>query len=113
MQATQPFAVVDPSSAAPSTPSSGRPPRSPTQLGRYSLLFPAGHGGMADVWAACHSNDLGFRKLVAVKILRPVLATDPSMRRMFLDEARLAGRIRHANLVEVNDLARRATPSTS
>ena len=103
MPATQRFAPDIPSDT-PAPPRSAGAPRVPTQLGRYALLFPVGHGGMADVWAACQSNDLGFRKLVAVKIMRAALATDASMRRMFLEEARLAGRIRHANVVEVTNL---------
>ncbi|MBS2018261.1 MAG: serine/threonine protein kinase [Deltaproteobacteria bacterium] len=75
-----------------------------TRLGRYTLLSQVGAGGMATVWAARHTNDLGFQKIVAVKMIRPELAADSTMRRMFLEEAQLAGRIRHSNVVEVLDL---------
>src|SRR5688572_13553723 len=75
-----------------------------TRLGRYELLCPIAEGGMAQVWAAEQTGDLGFRKLVALKTIRPDYAHDASFRAMFLDEAQLASRIRHANVVEVLDL---------
>jgi serine/threonine-protein kinase len=59
---------------------------------------------MAQVWAAEQLGDLGFRKLIALKTIRPEFAFDAAFRSMFLDEARLASRIRHANVVEVLDL---------
>jgi eukaryotic-like serine/threonine-protein kinase len=74
------------------------------QLGAYRLLFRLASGGMADVWVANHSGPLGFRRFVAIKTIRPDRARDRAIRTMFLDEARLAARLRHANLVEVLDL---------
>jgi serine/threonine-protein kinase len=73
-------------------------------LGRYELLVRIATGGMAHVWLAQQSGPLGFTKLVAIKIIRTELAVDPVFRAMFLDEAQLAARIRHANVVEVLDL---------
>ncbi|MBX3226065.1 MAG: serine/threonine protein kinase [Labilithrix sp.] len=75
-----------------------------TRLGRYELLCKIAEGGMAQVWAAEQTGDLGFRKLIALKTIRPDFAHDASFRAMFLDEAQLASRIRHANVVEVLDL---------
>jgi serine/threonine-protein kinase len=75
-----------------------------TRLGRYELLCPIAEGGMAQVWAAEQTGDLGFRKVVALKTIRPDFAYDASFRAMFLDEAQLASRIRHVNVVEVLDL---------
>lgn len=74
------------------------------RLGRYELLCPIAEGGMAQVWAAEQTGDLGFRKLVALKTIRPDFAYHASFRAMFLDEAQLASRIRHGNVVEVLDL---------
>lgn len=74
------------------------------RLGRYELLFPIATGGMAQVWAAEQLGDLGFRRVVALKTIRPEFAEAPDFRAMFLDEAQLASRIRHANVVEVLDL---------
>lgn len=49
-------------------------------------------------------TDGGFRRLQAVKRLLPEHRNDPSFRGMFLDEARLAGLIRHPNVVSVLDV---------
>ena len=74
------------------------------KLGRYELLGLVAAGGMAEVWVAEQTGDLGFKKLVALKTIRPEYAFDATFRAMFLDEARHASRIRHANVVEVLDL---------
>lgn len=60
-------------------------------------------GGMGEVWAAEHGNDAGFRELVAVKTIRPDLASHPQLRAMFVDESRLAARVRDPNVIEVLD----------
>ena len=59
---------------------------------------------MAAVWAARVSGARGFEKTVAVKTMLPTLTDDPNFERMFLDEARIASRIRHPNVVEILDL---------
>jgi eukaryotic-like serine/threonine-protein kinase len=73
-------------------------------LGRYELLLPVAAGGMAMVWAARLRGTRGFQKIVAVKTMLPKLSEDPQFERMFLDEASLASRIHHPNVVEVLDL---------
>ncbi len=45
-----------------------------------------------------------FERLFAVKRLRPELVHEGEVRAMFLEEARLAGRVRHPNVVPVVDL---------
>jgi serine/threonine-protein kinase len=79
-------------------------PRLGMRLGRYELLVPLASGGMAQVWVARLAGEHGFARLVAVKTMRPEHADIDAFRRMFLDEARLAARIVHANVVEVLDL---------
>jgi eukaryotic-like serine/threonine-protein kinase len=59
---------------------------------------------MAEVWVGQLMGDLGFSRLVAIKTIRSDYAEDPSFRRSFFEEARLAARLRHANVVEVSDL---------
>ena len=44
---------------------------------------------------------VGFTRAVAIKRLHPLLARDPEFVAMFLDEARLASRVRHPNCVPV------------
>jgi serine/threonine protein kinase len=74
------------------------------RLGAYELLTPLASGGMGHVWSAVRIGDFGFRRTAAIKVMREELAREPGFRRMFLDEARLASRISHTNVVEVLDL---------
>jgi serine/threonine-protein kinase len=73
-------------------------------LGRYEILAPIASGGMARVWAARMRGSRGFAKTMAVKTLLPGVSDDLRYENMFLDEAHLASRIRHANVVEIHDL---------
>jgi serine/threonine-protein kinase len=59
---------------------------------------------MAAVWAARLKGSRGFTKTVAVKTMLPTISDDPNFEQMFLDEAQLASRIRHPNVVEILDL---------
>jgi serine/threonine-protein kinase len=74
------------------------------RLGRFELLAPIARGGMAEVWIARLLGDLGFSRIVAIKTIRPDYAEDPAFRSSFFEEARIAARLRHANVVEVFDL---------
>ena len=73
-------------------------------VGRYEFLVPIAQGGMAAVWAARQRGSRGFTKTVAVKTMLPTISDDPRFEQMFLDEARIASRIRHPNVVEILDL---------
>jgi serine/threonine-protein kinase len=73
-------------------------------LGRYECLLPIARGGQAAVWAARVTGARGFEKIVAVKAMLPGLSEDSNFERMFLDEARIASRIKHPNVVEILDL---------
>src|SRR5262245_48314066 len=68
-------------------------------FGKYQLFASLGRGGMADVFLAVSRGPMGFNKLVVIKRLRPALAEEASFRNMFLDEARLAARLNHPNVV--------------
>ncbi len=46
----------------------------------------------------------GFERLVAIKVMHPHLSAEPEFVSMFLDEARLAARIRHPNVVATQDV---------
>lgn len=72
-------------------------------LGRYTLLVRLATGGMAELWLARMGGAQGFEKIVVIKrvIEGPNDEEDP--RRMFLDEARIASELSHANLVQVFD----------
>jgi serine/threonine-protein kinase len=75
---------------------------------RYRLLGCLGRGGMAEVHLAKTLGVAGFERLVVVKRPLEHLRSDPSYRRMFLDEARIVARIRHRNVVQVHDLCESA-----
>jgi serine/threonine-protein kinase len=76
----------------------------PFQLGRYTLHAELAAGGMATVYLARQSGAVGFGKTVAIKRLHPHLARDQYFVTMFLDEARLAARINHPNVVPILDV---------
>lgn len=73
-------------------------------VGRYEFLVPIAQGGMAAVWAARLKGTRGFTKTVAVKTMLPTISDNPHFEQMFLDEAQIAARIRHPNVVEISDL---------
>ena len=74
-------------------------------LGRYEVLTQLASGGMAAVYIARAIGVAGFERLVAVKVLHPHLAYEEEFISMFLDEARLAARIRHPNVVPTLDIS--------
>jgi len=73
-------------------------------FGKYQLFASLGRGGMADVFLAVARGPMGFNKLAVVKRLRAQLADDPAFRTMFLDEARLAARLNHPNVVHTYEV---------
>jgi serine/threonine-protein kinase len=73
-------------------------------MGKYQLIAELGHGGMAQVFLARATGPAGFNKLVVLKQIRPQFAEDPEFLSMFLDEARLAARLNHPNVVQTNEV---------
>ena len=72
--------------------------------GRYELLKQVAAGGMATVHLARALGVGGFERLVAVKVMHPHIGAETEFVTMFLDEARLAARIRHPNVVPTLDV---------
>jgi serine/threonine protein kinase len=70
------------------------------QTGKYRDIAELGKGGMGDVFLTVAAGPAGFNKLLVVKRLRHSLASDPEFLRMFLNEARLAARLNHPNIVQ-------------
>ncbi len=75
----------------------------PHRLAKYDIVARIAQGGMGNVYLARSSALAGFSKLVVVKTLRSDFAEDPKFCEMFLDEARLAARLNHRNVVQTND----------
>ena len=78
---------------------------SPSTLDQYRLIAEIGRGGMAEVHLALSQGPNGFHKLVVLKRVRAHLVEDADARAMLLDEARLAGRLNHPNVVQTLEVA--------
>ncbi len=68
---------------------------------RYELMGEIASGGMATVYLARLLGMGGFQRFVAMKRLHPHLASENEFVEMFLDEARIAARIHHPNVVPI------------
>jgi eukaryotic-like serine/threonine-protein kinase len=76
-----------------------------TILGNYHIVRPLSSGGMAEVFLAKQIGIGGFEKVVALKrIQRSMLQTRKIAIDMFLNEAKIAGRLMHPNIVQVIDV---------
>ena len=75
-------------------------------IGRYLLHRQIARGGMATIHIARLMGDEGFSRIVAAKRLHPEFAEDPEFVEMFLDEARIASRVNHRNVVPVLDVVK-------
>lgn len=75
-------------------------------LGRYRVVDEIGVGGMASVHLGRMDGPGGFQKWVAIKRIHPHLVEHDQFVDMFLDEARIAAGINHANVAQVFDLGK-------
>src|SRR5205823_5915066 len=73
------------------------------RLGKYDLLDRIGAGGTAEAFLARVVGVGRFEKLVVIKILQRSLAEDSELLAQFMDEARLAASLSHANVVTTFD----------
>jgi eukaryotic-like serine/threonine-protein kinase len=71
------------------------------RVDRYELVGELASGGMATVFLARLTGVGGFQRFVAMKRLHPHLANEKEFVEMFLDEARIAARIHHPNVVPI------------
>ncbi len=79
---------------APTTPP-------PDSLGRYRIVRRLGAGGMAEVFLAKTTGAEGIEKVLVVKRVLPTFARSPKFISMFVDEAKVAMRLNHPNIVQV------------
>ncbi|WP_394837570.1 serine/threonine protein kinase [Pendulispora rubella] len=73
-------------------------------VGKYRLVAELGTGGMAHVFLAVMRGPHGFNKLVVLKVPRDSVASDPNLLAMFHEEARLAARLNHTNVVQTYEV---------
>jgi hypothetical protein len=90
--------------AAVTEPSSRR-------VGRHRLIAKLEQGGMAEVYLAVLEDRFDTGALRVVKIMPRSLASDPAFVDMFLDEARLAMRLGHPNIVQTIEVGRTSDES--
>jgi len=74
------------------------------RLDRFELVAELASGGMATVYLARFVGVAGFKRFVAIKRLHPHLAKEQDFIQMFLDEARLASRLHHPNVVPILEI---------
>jgi serine/threonine protein kinase len=80
--------------------------RSPVLFGKYLLLERISVGGMAEVFKAKTFGVEGFEKVVAIKRILPSMAEDDDFIAMFIDEAKIAGQLSHANICQIYELGK-------
>ena len=86
---------------APADPLSTEDPR---PYGKYLLVRKLAQGGMAEIFLAKHLGPEGFERDVVIKRMLPGLTEEPEFIALFLDEARLAARLSHPNIVQIHEL---------
>ncbi|WNG16074.1 protein kinase [Cystobacter fuscus] len=74
-----------------------------TPIGKYVVKSKLAEGGMAEIYLATARGPEGFEKEVVIKRVRSFLSDDEGFVRMFIQEARLASRLNHANVVQIFD----------
>lgn len=79
----------------------GRPQRS---VGDYRIVAELARGGMGKVYLARRSGQAGFERYFAIKVMSHQLSEDRDALLMLLDEAHIASRLHHPNVVSVNDI---------
>ncbi|MGK0360861.1 MAG: serine/threonine protein kinase, partial [Bradymonadia bacterium] len=78
--------------------------RNPVKFGDYYLFERVAVGGMAEVFKGVSYGVEGFERLFAVKRVLPSIAEDNEFIEMFIDEAKIAVQLTHANIGQVFEL---------
>src|SRR6266545_1110982 len=73
----------------------------PTQLGGFEIIRRLGAGGMAEVFVAKRQGAEGTYKILVLKRILPAHGASRRFRSMFVEEAQLATRLNHPNIVQV------------
>ncbi len=71
-------------------------------LGRYVIQAELGKGGFAVVYQALDPN---LERVVALKVMHPMLLSDPSFAQRFRREARALAALRHPNIITVYEVS--------
>ncbi|MFZ5470782.1 MAG: protein kinase domain-containing protein [Myxococcota bacterium] len=82
----------------------GEHPLAVRPFGKYFLVRKIAEGGMAEIFLAKQVGAEGFERNVVIKRMLQHISSVPDFVGMFLDEARLAARLAHPNIIGINDL---------
>jgi serine/threonine protein kinase len=74
------------------------------RVGRYIIDRRLGAGGMAEAYLAHQDGMAGFKKQIVIKLLHSHHAHEKATVELFLREARVGGRLNHANIIQIFDL---------
>ena len=74
------------------------------QFGKYAILERVAQGGMAEIFKARMEGIGGFNRLFAIKRVLPGLSQNREYIDLLVDEAKIAGLLSHANIVQILDL---------
>jgi serine/threonine protein kinase len=77
-----------------------------TRFGKYILLHQLAVGGMAEIYLAKQTGLEGFEKLVVLKKILSTMTEQREFVEMFVNEARIAARLNHPQIVQIYDLGR-------
>lgn len=80
--------------------------QAPVLYGKYQLLDLLARGGMAEVFKAKSHGVEGFEKILVIKRILGELGANPQFIEMFINEAKIAVSLSHANIVQVFDLGK-------
>lgn len=78
----------------------------PQVFGKYLLIRRIAVGGMAEIFLAKVQGAQGFQRDVVIKRILPTYSEDEAFVTMFIDEARIAARLHHPNIVQIYDFDR-------
>jgi tetratricopeptide (TPR) repeat protein len=76
------------------------------RFGEYVLLQKIAQGGMAELFLAKRRGVEGFEKTVAIKRILPELSWNRDFVSMFINEAKIAARLSHPNIVQIFDFGK-------
>ncbi|MHB8420036.1 MAG: protein kinase domain-containing protein [Myxococcales bacterium] len=80
--------------------------KKPLPFGKFLLLDRINVGGMAEVFLAKAFGVEGFQRILAIKKIIPTMVEDQEFITMFIDEARIAVQLNHANIVQIHELGK-------
>lgn len=82
----------------------GAPQPEPQRFGKYQILERIAAGGMAEIFRARVDGIGGFQRTFAIKRILPHLTKNQDFVAMLVEEAKIAGLLSHANIVQILEL---------